>query len=118
MESYSLLGQNFFYQNQYVVARNRKPGANPSADTAEVVLNGDYKPRIVYEYKPDVYPTVDGIDLVALAEIPLQATYVLRYHRVTSLFQCLTDFETWHYFKFCASRTGMSIDWCHKVIHN
>ena len=115
------LAKNFSYQNQYVVARNSNPGNNPSTDTAVLILNGNYKPKIVYEYKPVVHHTMDGVDVLALTEALLQANYVLKYHKVTSVLQCLTDLEKWHYFKFCTSRTTslvMSIDWYHKVVQD
>ena len=113
------LAKNFFYQNQYVVARNSKPGNNPSTDTAVLILNGNYK-KIVYGYKPVVHPTMDGVDVLALTEALLQANYVLRYYKVTSVLQSLTDLETWHYFKFSSRTTSLviSIDWYHKVVQD
>lgn len=98
-----------------MVARNSNPRTNPSADTAVVIINGKYKPQILYKYKQVVHHTMDGIDVLALAEVLLQATHCARFHRVPSLLHCLTDLETWHYFTFCTS-TG--ITWYHKVVHN
>ena len=109
--------REYRYIPQMTVARNSLPGQNPSSDpsiagelTGSVALAqaetnptltelGEFVPRVIYECKPVLAGHFELINNKAMIESLLQANYCLRFHKLQSLFACLTDLITWHYYR-------------------
>ena len=116
------LSRLVMYWNQMVAA---KRGQNPTADTAIIMLlessgslGAETIPVVVYEYKPVVDPQFEMLNEKDLVEALLQASYCLRYYKISQMIHCLTDLRRWHYFKVKTSSDNMmNIEWWHLIDH-
>ena len=120
------LSQDIVAWNQMMVAKNSKPGQNPTSDAAVIMLlqNSDNPlvpikiQVVVYEYKPKVSQKPSKVEISHLVEALLQAFYILRFYNIRKIIHCLTDLTTWHYFKVEESATSsdkMDIKWWHVI---
>ena len=106
-------------RNQPVVAVNSNRGQNPSSDFALIsltiplvvpstsiacLLQGSrWITKVIYEYKPQIAFNVRMVQPKALIEVFMQAYYTMKYEKLKTLLACLTDLQTWHYFKLTLS---------------
>lgn len=112
------------YHAQRQVAKNSNPGRNPSTDCAiiHVVIRCEqstYISEVLYEYKPNIHPSITQTEPSFLIELCLQAHYIMRYERRSEIIGCLTDLYTWHYFKFeLHSSQKLEVKWYSRFLHD
>ena len=105
---------------KFTVARNQKPGSNPSTDeaiTRTVTVIAHYLPRILYEYKPVVQSNLQSLEASHLMEGLVQAFYAARYYKQHKIVFCITDLYHWHYFmcSYCSYSCKLKVEWNHTV---
>ena len=102
-----LRGTTYRAEMEYPVVRRKLKGRNPACDVALVIERAeDLTPCLLCKYKPKVMSLVELIEGDQFVEILLQAFYCLKYHEVESVYHCLTDLTTYHYFLFKLDSTN------------
>ena len=102
-------------RKQPVVAVNSNRGQNPSSDfalisltiplvvpstsTACLLQGSRWITKVIYEYKPQIACNLRVVQPKALIEVFMQAYYTMKSEKLKTLLACLTDLQTWHYFK-------------------
>ena len=94
-------GRTFLSDMEFpVVTQSLKPGVKPCCDgSVAVIMDGELRPLVLYEYKPVVDPRSQSVDVNHLMEVAIQGYYCLHQHKVCTVVQCLTDLYQWYYFK-------------------
>ena len=97
------------YHNQRGVAVNSNPGQHPSRAAALVSLmmlpplplpgSSPWLTKVICEYKPAINQELHLVQPKFLLELFLQCYYTMKYGKQRTLLACLTDLNTWHYFK-------------------
>ena len=102
-----------------VVLHTRKRGQKPSCHSAISAITSVNLPVILYEYKPTVHPDPLIVNPDHLMELFLQGCYCLWQYKLQSIVHCLTDLNSWHYFKLKKERGGkVGSQWCHSIPKN
>ena len=105
-----------------VVVLTRKRGQKPSCDSAITAITSVNLPVnlpvILYEYKPTVHPDPLIVNPDHLMELFLQGCYCLWQYELESIVHCLTDLDSWHYFKLKKEDGKVGCQWCHSIPTN
>ena len=101
-----------------VVLHTRKRGQKQSCDSAISAITSVNIPVILYEYKPSVHPAPLIVNSDHLMELFLQGCYCLWEYDLQSIVHCLTDLNSWHYFKLKKEDGKVGCQWCHSIPTN